>query len=318
MRSWLVLIHSLPPEPAYVRVKLRRRLAKLGAVPLKSSVYVLPNRRDALEDFQWLAAEIRSDGGEAVICDAHVLDGASDEDLVAQFNEQAAGLYAEVETAARDGLKRARSTDHAADARAAARREHGRAAKQLGDAARVDYFGSEARAAATDAVDALRDAAQPLSSGEPETAGGPEPVPRRGSVWVTRADVFVDRLASAWLIRRFIDPRARFKFVPGVRYAPQPGEIRFDMPRGEYTHEGDRCTFEVLCVRFGLHDAGLTAIGEIVHEIDLKDDKFGRPEVDGIVAVLRGIRDATEEDDARIRLASSIFDGLHAQFRGRP
>src|SRR5215471_9112876 len=111
MRSWLVLIHSLPPEPAYLRVKLRRRLAKLGAVPLKSSVYILPNRPDALEDFQWLATSIRSDGGDSVICDAHVLDGPTDEDLVAQFNEQAASLYAEVGKSARDALRTIQSSD---------------------------------------------------------------------------------------------------------------------------------------------------------------------------------------------------------------
>ena len=104
MRSWLVLLHSLPPEPAYLRVKLRRRLARLGAVPLKSSVYVLPNRGDALEDFQWLASEIRGDGGEAVLCEANVLDGASDDDLIGQFNDQASALYAGVEADARDAL----------------------------------------------------------------------------------------------------------------------------------------------------------------------------------------------------------------------
>jgi len=316
MRSWLVLIHSLPPEPAYLRVKLRRRLAKLGAVPLKSSVYVLPNRPDALEDFQWLATAIRSDGGDAVLCDAHVLDGATDEDLVAQFNEQAASLYAEVEKSARDALKTIRSSD-AADARAGARREHARAAKQLADVARVDYFGSAARETANDAVDALQATAQPSMKDASSEAVAPEALPKRGSTWVTRADVFVDRLASAWLIRRFIDPRARFKFVSGVRYSPEAGEIRFDMPRGEYTHEGDRCTFETLCGRFGLRDAGLTAIGEIVHDIDLKDDKFSRPEVDGIVAVLRGIRDAVADDTDRVQAAASIFEGLYAQFRGR-
>jgi hypothetical protein len=315
MRSWLVLIHSLPPEPAYLRVKLRRRLAKLGAVPLKSSVYILPNRPDALEDFQWLATSIRSDGGDSVICDAHVLDGATDEDLVAQFNEQAASLYAEVGKSARDALKTIQSSD-AVDARAGAQREHARAARQLAEAARVDYFGSAARENARVAVDALLAAAQP-SMGEASEDAAAEELPKRGSTWVTRADVFVDRVASAWLIRRFIDTRARFKFVTGVRYSPQAGEIRFDMPRGEYTHEGDRCTFEVLCARFGLSDAGLTAIGEIVHDIDLKDDKFSRPEVDGIVAVLRGIRDAVADDADRVQAAASIFDGLYAQFRGR-
>jgi hypothetical protein len=317
VRSWLVLVHSLPPEPAYLRVKLRRRLARLGAVPLKSSVYVLPNRGDALEDFQWLASEIRTDGGDAVLCEANVLDGASDDDLIAQFNEQADGLYAGVAADARDALERVQSSEHAADVRAGARREHTRLAKQLADATRVDYFGATARADANAAVDALRDAAQPATDRAIDTEASPQTPPRRGTVWVTRADVFVDRLASAWLIRRFIDPRAKFKFVTGVRYAPQQGEVRFDMPRGEYTHEGDRCTFEVLCVRFGLRDPGLVAVGEIVHDIDLKDDKFGRSEADGIVAVLRGIREAADADDARLQLAAPVFDGLYAQFRAR-
>jgi hypothetical protein len=297
-----------------VRVKLRRRLTKLGAVPLKSSVYVLPNRRDALEDFQWLASEIRSDGGDAVICDARVLDGASDDHLVAQFNAQAKSLYDDVSAAARDALATTKGND--ADTREAARREHGRLARRLSDATRIDYFASNAKDHAVSAVDALHEATRSPVENAPEVIAAPDALPKRGSVWVTRADVFVDRLASAWLIRRFIDPRARFKFVSGVRYAARPGELRFDMPRADYTHEGDRCTFEVLCARFALHDPGVVAIGEIVHDIDLKDDKFGRSEVDGIVAVLKGIRESTDDDDARMRLASSILDGLYAQFGG--
>jgi hypothetical protein len=299
-------------------VKLRRRLTKLGAVPLKASVYVLPNRRDALEDFQWLASEIRDDGGDAVICDAHVIEGANDDDLVAQFNDQAGALYSDVESGAREALKRARAGAESSDMRAQARRDHARLVKQLSDATRIDYFGAEKHASARASVEALRNAAEPPAAAEHASiAAAAEPLPRRGTTWVTRADVFVDRLASAWLIRRFIDQRARFKFVAGGRYSPQEAEVRFDMPRGEYTHEGDRCTFEVLCTRFGLRDAGLDAIAEIVHDIDLKDDKFGRPEVDGIVAVLRGIRESTSEDDARVQLATSVFDGLYAQFRAR-
>jgi hypothetical protein len=136
-------------------------------------------------------------------------------------------------------------------------------------------------------------------------------------VWVTRAGVFVDRMASAWLIRRFIDPDARFKFVRTARYAALAGEARFDMTRGEYTHEGDRCTFEVLCQRFVLTDAGLSDIAEIVHDIDLKDEKFGRAEADGVAAVLRGITETTDDDSLRIASAANVFDGLLAQFRSR-
>jgi len=155
-----------------------------------------------------------------------------------------------------------------------------------------------------------------------ETAGpaaddGAEPKPR-GATWVTRKGVFVDRIASAWLIRRYIDPEARFKFVPAQGYRPRPGELRFDMYRGEYGHEGDRCTFEVLLERFGLRDAKLKRIAEIVHDIDCKDDKFGRPETEGIAAVLRGIKAATEEDEERIERGSQLLDGLVAQRQTTP
>lgn len=240
-KTWLLLIHQLPPEPAYLRVKLRRRLRRLGAVPLKKSVFVLPDTEPNLEDFQWLAKEIVGDGGEAIICSATFLSGASD-------------IHA-----------------------------------RLG----IEEPGS---ATETIAIDARP----------------------HGALWVTRRDVFVDRMASAWLIRRFIDKAARFRFVAARGYRKRPKELRFDMFRGEFTHEGDRCTFETLLARFGLSDPALQAIGQIVHDIDLKDDKFGRPEASGVASVLRGITHATDDDQERIDRAALVFDGLHAQLQRSP
>jgi hypothetical protein len=133
-------------------------------------------------------------------------------------------------------------------------------------------------------------------------------------VWVTRKGVFVDRMASAWLIRRFIDPQARFRFVGARGNQRKAGELRFDMYRGEYTHVGDRCTFETLLTRFQLENRALRAIGEIVHDIDLKDEKFQRPETSGIAAVLHGIVLATDHDEDRIDRAALVFDGLFGQF----
>ena len=118
----------------------------------------------------------------------------------------------------------------------------------------------------------------------------------RDRTWVTRQGVYVDRIASAWLIRRFIDPQARFKFVSGKGYRPQAGELRFDMFEAEFTHEGDKCTFEVLLERGALKDPALRAIAEIIHDIDLKDDKFGRTEVAGIRTLVEGISIATEDE----------------------
>jgi hypothetical protein len=131
---------------------------------------------------------------------------------------------------------------------------------------------------------------------------------------VTREGVFVDRIGSAWLIRRFIDPAARFKFVPARGYRPEPGELRFDMYDAEYTHEGERCTFQTLLARFGLRDPALEAIAEIVHDIDCKDEQFGRPETQGVARLLRGIADDTPGDAERLERGGRLFDDLYAAF----
>ena len=138
-----------------------------------------------------------------------------------------------------------------------------------------------------------------------------------GRVWVTRQGVHVDRIASAWLIRRFIDPAARFKFVATKGYAPEPGELRFDMFEAEFTHEGDRCTFEVLCTRLDLNDPALVPIGEIVHDIDLKDGKFGREEASGIAHLIEGIRAAHDDDEQRLLRGAAVFENLYEYFRIR-
>jgi hypothetical protein len=233
---WLLLMHQLPPKPDYLRVKVRRRLQKLGAALVKNSVYVLPNTEEHLEDFQWLANEIIADGGEAAICAASWLAGLDDDDMDRMLT----------------------------------------------------------RPAPADA----------------DVAGEPRP---RGATWVTRKGVFVDRIASAWLIRRFIDPDARFKFVSAAGYKPLDGELRFDMYRGEYTHEGDSCTFETLLRRFQLEDPALAAIAEIVHDLDLKDDKFERPEASGVLAVLKGITADLDDDAQRLSRGALVFDGLYAK-----
>jgi hypothetical protein len=138
-----------------------------------------------------------------------------------------------------------------------------------------------------------------------------------GRTWVTRTDVHVDRIASAWLIRRFIDPEARFKFVPARGYRPRPRELRFDMYEAEYTHVGEDCTFQTLVRRFGLRDRALAAIGEIVHDIDCKDDRFHRPETAGIAGMIRGIVQAHDTDNKRIERGSAVLDDLFEYFRKR-
>jgi hypothetical protein len=139
----------------------------------------------------------------------------------------------------------------------------------------------------------------------------------RGRTWVTRQGVFVDRMASAWLIRRSIDPAGRFKFVPARGYRPSSNEVRFDMVGAEYTHVGEDCTFQTLLRRFGLDDPALAAIGEVVHDIDCKDEKFARPETAGVLGVLRGIADGTKSDDERLERGFRVFEDLYLFYSRR-
>jgi hypothetical protein len=136
----------------------------------------------------------------------------------------------------------------------------------------------------------------------------------RGKTWVTRQGVHVDRIGSAWLIRRFIDPEARFKFVSGKGYRPDAGELRFDMFQAEFTHEGDKCTFEVLLDRAALKDPALRAIAEIIHDIDLRDGKYGRDESMGIKTLIDGIALTTPDDLERIARGTEIFNHLSEVF----
>ena len=132
----------------------------------------------------------------------------------------------------------------------------------------------------------------------------------RGRTWVTRPDVHIDRLASAWFIRRFIDPKAKFRFAaPDARVTKD--ELRFDMVGGDFTHDGDRCTLETLVRAVGLPDRGVKAIAEIVHDLDLKDGKFGRPEAPGIARMIEGLVARYANDDERLEKGFAMFDDLH-------
>jgi hypothetical protein len=308
---WLLLMHQLPANPAYFRVKIWRRLQGLGAVAIKSSVYALPHSAETLEDFSWLSKEIAEGGGEAVVCEACLLDGLTDAAARALFDKARNEDY---EAIAQEGrtLAAALAEDDTAQRRLEIKGQLGRLRKRLADVAAIDFFRAERRASAEEMLDELEKKAMT----EPQGGGAPAvPDSLKGLIWVTREGVHVDRIACSWLIRRFIDKDAEIRFVPGKSYAPQPGEVRFDMFEGEFTHEGDRCSFEVLLGRAGLGDQALQAIAEIVHDIDLKDGKFGREETTGIAHVIAGIAMGAQEDEQRIARGSAVFDDLYEYYR---
>ena len=313
---WLLLIHQLPPKPAYLRVKIGRHLARIGAVAIKNSVYALPATEHAREDVAWVRSEIVEGGGEACACEASFVEGLSDEDVEGLFLAARDADYEALAEEVRAARKRLPPRGAVPDERRAALgADVARFQRRLAELAAIDFFGAPARETVSGLLVGLGERLSEARGGRRETAAARRRSDEvRGRTWVTRKGIQVDRIASAWLVRRFIDPQARFKFVGGKGYAPEAGELRFDMFDAEFTHEGDRCTFEVLVRRFGLNDAALRAIGELVHDIDLKDDKFGRPEKEGVERLLQGIASSHAEDDARLARGSSFFDDLYASF----
>ncbi|WP_236019899.1 chromate resistance protein ChrB domain-containing protein [Sabulicella rubraurantiaca] len=323
---WLLLVFQLPSKPAYLRVKVWRRLQALGAVALKNAAYALPLTAEAQEDFGWLAKEIAEAGGEPLVCEARLVDGMTDAEVRALFDR---ARDADYETLAEEARTLAADLDEAdrsgAGATSELRTRLTRLRSRFEQAVTIDFFGAHGRQAAESL---LRELGQRMAdiTGTPSKAVAPEgasgAAALKGKVWVTRAGVHVDRIASAWLVRRFIDPSARFRFVRGKSAASVRGEIRFDMAEAEITHEGDRCTFEVLMRRADLEgDHALAAVAEIVHDIDLKDGKFGRPEADGVRTLIAGLCAATEDDEERLTRGAAIFNDLHRYFaaprRGR-
>lgn len=174
----------------------------------------------------------------------------------------------------------------------------------------LDFFRASGRGGVEGLLSALEARLQPSEPAEQADSGPLAVASYKGRTWVTRGGVHVDRMASAWLIRRFIDPEARFRFVPDRTYKPKTGDIRFDMFEAEFTHEGDLCTFEVLIKRFGLEERGLTPIAEIVHDIDLKDAKFKREETAGVAVAVAGIAMGTRDDEERLAQGAVLFEGL--------
>ncbi|HEX6099507.1 MAG TPA: chromate resistance protein ChrB domain-containing protein [Thermoanaerobaculia bacterium] len=304
MPRWLILVHRIPPRPLYLRAKMRQRLADVGAVAVKNAVYLLPHGADALEDLQWIAQEITTGGGDAHLFEGDFVDGVASDAAVAQFRDARNADYDALAADAHAAMKAARSAAAVAELAAS----HARLLRRLEEIRRIDFFDADRRAAAEEALAAIETRLQKDRKEETRMLkANPE---LRGRTWVTRPGVKIDRMASAWFIRRFVDPKARFRFADPA--APKKdGEIRFDMVGGDFTHEEDRCTFETLIGRVGLPDKAVRAIAEIVHDLDLKDGKFDRAEAAGVRMMLDGLMARTESDDERIDRALVIFDDLH-------
>jgi len=310
---WILFLPTIPAKPASVRVRIWRRLQAIGAVNLRGAVYVLPNREECVELFAWLARELTGLGGQASLCEGRFLDTAADDDIERRFVEARNADYEEIATAAKALVAKLKTKRLAPERLTAIADHHAKLTGRLAEIIAIDFIDAPGRAAAEGLLAAIERALP--CDGKPAAVPVLAPMPRpSGATWVTRTGVHVDRIASAWLIRRFIDLQARFKFVAAKGYVPEAGELRFDMFDAEFTHVGDRCTFEVLVERMRLEDPALQAISEIIHDLDLRDGKYERAETAGVRSAIDGICTVARDDDQRIAAVAPMLEGLHSHF----
>jgi hypothetical protein len=311
--KWLFLVHQVRTPNSRERVKVWRLVQKVGAVLYRNSVYVLPYNKERLEDFQWLCQQINDSKGEASVFVSETHEAKEDKTLRALFTRSADEEYGVVLAKAQGVLERI--------ARAKAERRVSerlvmnlaKEAKQLSELfaeiQRVDFFESPASSKVRSALDQVT---RQLSGIEThQTARPPERHQRKefhGRTWTTRERIHIDRLCSAWLIRRFIDPKARFVFAPEGRMPKRA--IPFDVFGVEFSHHGEDCTFETLVKSFQLRDAGLRALAEIVHDVDMKDGKFGRPEAAGLDMAVRALGGASRDDHETLEAGAPLLDAL--------
>jgi hypothetical protein len=312
----LLFIHQLPSQPSNLRVTTWRRLQQIGAIPLKQAVYALPDTPDRREDFEWLKTEVKAAGGDATVFAADPVDAWSDDALVEEFRRSRQETYDNLARDVEQALKRASSGRRPKGTRAPAlRRLLDIFQERLVATEKIDFFGSAGRDRVLSMLRQLEDRLSGASrrSRPAETDASGRTASLQGRLWITRPRPGVDRMASAWLIRRFIDRQARFAFAADRESVPDRG-VPFDMFGVEFTHHGERCTFETLISVFAIDGPALSRIAAIVHDLDLKDGKFGAPECSTVGAMIEGLQLAYQNDDALLEQGMTLFDSLYRSF----
>jgi len=316
-QEWLLIFYSIPSHPVSGRMRIWRKIAKAGAVQLKGAVYILPASDEHEELFQWIIGEVKSIGGDGSFVRTSRIETLSDANVRNLFNTQRDAEYRKLDKVL-DGLER--KVQSARKGAVAGVRDS--VSGPLAEIRKIrdeiqgrDFFNALLGRETDKRLQSLESSLRGLQ--EPDTAK-PAPLARkdlkayRRKVWVTRKRPFIDRMAAAWLIRRFLDPDATFRFInEKEREQLAAGEVAFDMQGGEFTHHGDLCTFEVMVRSFGIKDKAVRKIAEIVHDLDLKDDKYGNAAGSGIEEVLTGIRKTAKDDADMIEKGIAVFEMMY-------
>jgi len=303
----LLLLVGVPPTPSSLRVRVWRRLRSLGAVPLKRSAYLLPDTPERYEDFQWLAQEIQREGGEATLVRIQQIENVTPDDVRRLFHEPRDRDYWQLAAHYRKVLQNLERKSSAGRARA--QEELARLAKDHNRVRDIDFFGAPGGAEVRRLEEVIA-----MRTRRPESTHREEPpaldlTKLRGRRWVTRPRPHIDRIASAWLIKRFIDTDAEFAFAPPNEFPKDA--IPFDAPGVELSHQGEDCTFETLVKRARLHDRRLVRLAEVVHEADLRDGKYPHEEARGIDVAIRALLAASPDDHQVLAQGMTLCEGLY-------
>jgi hypothetical protein len=306
MTAWVLLLYALPRGKGSQRVALWRRLRQYGCLALNTSAYILPDRPWCHERFQWLAKQILDAGGEATVSQVLMIEGLSDEEIQNRFNAERNAEYVEL-------LKEATALRKRNEAPSTLRRKYDRLKRLVTQTREIDYF---AASKGRDLAEVLRQLEEELK-GKPQKDSAPslEAKDYLNRVWITRPNPEIDRCGSAWLIRKFIDPKATFRFA--AKKPHRSNAVSFDMLDADFTHQGDSCTFETICLRFAIEDPIISQIAEMVHDADLEDEKFDRKEAVGIDLMLKGLAHMEKSSNEILSTGTAAFEALFRALKSR-
>jgi hypothetical protein len=304
----LLLLVGVPPTPSTLRVRVWRRLHSLGAVPLKRSAYLLPDTPERYEDFQWLAQEIQREGGEATLLRVQQIENLGADEVRRLFHEPRDRDYRQLAARYRKALQSLERKSAAASARL--REELTRLARDHQRVRDIDFFDAPGGAEVRRLEEAIAMRTRRPESASPQRRPTLDLTRLHGRRWVTRPRPHIDRIASAWLIKRFIDPAAQFLFAPPAEFPADA--IPFDAPGVELSHQGEDCTFETLVKRAGLRDRRLRRLAEIVHEADLRDGKYPHEAARGLDVAVRALLAASSDDHQVLAQGLALCEGLYA------
>jgi hypothetical protein len=295
---WLLLVFSLPAKKASQRVEVWRKLQRYGMLALRSAGYVLPSSAMNQERVEWLAAAIRAYKGQASVAQVHSFDDLPDERLKQLFQDARSRDYQKL-------LQETKKVVAASPSRKPAGRLN-RIRRRLQELQDIDFFGNPLRAKLESFLAKTEEDGK-LHSKRTLKQKSSQYLHRQ---WITRPRPGIDRVSSAWLIRRFIDAKARFVF--GAEPDLHPAAVPFDMFCAQgFGHRGEDCTFETLCKEFSIRDKRVKRIAEIIHDADLGDEKFGRTEGTGLDRVLGGWAKQDLPDEELLQRGMDLIEGLY-------